>query len=154
MSLDREEVWLAQAKELLDAGATAETYHQLPPFTLSMLTYFYGANSPQVTAYKDGINNIAKGKDSRIHSTFLHAHGTLSSTVRELKNGLIDNLRAPIQGEILGDFIRVAKDALAENTCPSWLMLLGRNHFSVRSCARSIFPFSSICSDELPTRTS
>ncbi len=114
MSVDREKIWLEQAKELLNGRAPA--YHELPPFTLSMLTYFYGANSPQVKAYTDGINNIAKGKDSRINAAFTHAHGTLSSAVRELENGLIGSLRAPIQGEILGDLIGLAKDALAENT--------------------------------------
>ncbi len=115
MSVDREKVWLEQAKKLLE-GEGSPAFHELPPFTLSMLTYFYGANSPQVKTYTDGVNNIAKGKDSRINATFLHAHGTLSSVVRELENGLIGSLRVPIQGEVLGDFVGLAKDALAENT--------------------------------------
>jgi hypothetical protein len=107
--------WIQQAKELLNSGMGGT--HDLPQFAVSMLTYFYGANSAQLRAYLQRADNIYRDKTvGPTHQLFLHARGTVSNTVRELENNLVGDIRSSIQGELLGDLVGLAKEALSENT--------------------------------------
>jgi hypothetical protein len=107
--------WIQQGKKLLDQGM--EATYDLPPFAVSMLTYFYGSNSMQVRAYLQGVEHIAKSKQGGLaHNSFMHARGVISNTISELENGLVANLRTSIQGELLGDLVELSKEALSENT--------------------------------------
>jgi hypothetical protein len=100
MARQDEARWIQQAKGLLNSGL--EGTHDLPPFAVSMLTYFYGANSAQVRAYMLRTEQIYKDKASGpTHQLFLHARGTVSNTVRELENNLVGNIRATIEGDYL-----------------------------------------------------
>ena len=45
-----------------------------------------------------------------------HALGAIKAADRELKAGLIVNLRAAVAGEVLAELIRLAKDILADRT--------------------------------------
>lgn len=115
MSRPDEGKWIRQGKELLDSGMIST--HDLPPFAISMLNTFYGPGSVQVRAYLDGADNIAKNrKDGLAHQLFMHARGAVANTIRELENGLVENLRTAVQGEVLGDLIGLSKEALSENT--------------------------------------
>jgi hypothetical protein len=107
--------WIQQANELLNSGM--QVTHELPPFAISMLTYFHGANSAQVRAYMQRADNIYKDKSSGpAHQLFLHARGTVSGLVRELNSNLVGNIRSSVQGELLGDLVGLAKEALSTNT--------------------------------------
>jgi len=106
--------WIQEGKKLLSSGSSAT--HDLPHFAISMLTAFYGPGSVQVRAYLDGASNISKDRNGLAHRLFMHARGAVENTIRELENGLVANLRASIQGEVLGDLIGLSKEALSENT--------------------------------------
>lgn len=107
--------WIEQANELLNSGVQAT--HDLSPFAISMLTYFHGANSAQVRAYVQRADNIYKDESiGPSHQLFMHARGTISSLVRELENNLVGSIRSSVQGELLGDLVGLAKEALSANT--------------------------------------
>jgi hypothetical protein len=111
-----EKKWVEQAKELLNSGASAT--HDLPPFAVSMLTYFYGASSAQLRAHNQRADNVYKDKGGMgpTHALFMHARGTVSNLIRELEHNLVGSIRSSIQGEVLGDLIGLAKEALSSNT--------------------------------------
>jgi hypothetical protein len=114
MNRPDETKWIEQAKELLNSGMGGT--HDLPPFAISMLTYFYGPGSMQLRAYMAGADNITKRKEGVAHHLFMHARGAVANTIRELENGLVANLRTSIQGELLGDLVGLAKEALSQKT--------------------------------------
>lgn len=58
--------------------------------------------------------------------------------MRELENGLIGSLRAPIQGEILGDLVGLARDALGENTADSKNVAAVLTAASFEDCIRRL----------------
>src|SRR6185369_473489 len=97
--------WIDRANELLNSGTAAT--HQLPPFAVSMLSYFYGPNSSQMSHYQQAVNNCFKDKTSGApaHQVFLLAKGTVRNIVMELQNGLVSSLRTVVQGEVLGDLL-------------------------------------------------
>jgi hypothetical protein len=103
--------WIEQGRALL-AGAGAS--NELPQFAISMLAYFYGTNSAQVRSYEQAANNHLKNKF--LSQMSILARGAISSTIRELENGLVTNLRTSIQGEILGDMVGLAREALSADT--------------------------------------
>ena len=105
--------WIEQGKALINTGMAAA--YELHPFAISMLNYFYGANSVQVRAYMQGAEQISKQKEGR-HQPFMHARAAVSNTIRELENGLVANLRTSIEGEVLGDFVSLAREALSLNS--------------------------------------
>lgn len=114
MNRPDEAKWILQGNQLLNSGM--ESTHELPPFAVSMLTYFYGANSAQVRSYMEGADSILRNKEGSAHRLFMHARGAVASTIRELENGLVANLRTSIEGELLGDLVGLAKEALSQNT--------------------------------------
>jgi hypothetical protein len=114
MSRPEETKWIEQGNQLLDPGIGGP--YDLPPFAVSMLTHFYGPGSMQLRAYMEGAENITKRKEGVAHHLFMHARGAVANTIRELENGLVANLRTSIQGELLGDLIGLAKEALSQNT--------------------------------------
>jgi hypothetical protein len=115
MSRPEEGKWIEQGRALLNSGMGGT--HDLPPFALSMLAHFYGPNSVQVRAYMQGADNISRNKKEGLaHQLFMHARGAISRTVLDLENGVVTNLRTSIQGELLGDLIGLAKEALSRNT--------------------------------------
>lgn len=106
--------WVEQAKKMLALGPGA--IQQMPPFAVSMLTYFYGANSVQLRAYIQRIEQISREKSGTSFSQFACASGFVENTIREIENGLVANLRTAIEGELLGDLARLSREALCANT--------------------------------------
>ena len=109
-----EQKWLEQGKLLANSGM--EAMHELHPFAVSMLAHFHGADSPQVEAYLARADAISKQKEGSSVQLRHHARGAVLSTMREVENGLVSSLRMSAQGELLGDFIGLAKEALEEGT--------------------------------------
>src|SRR2546423_915962 len=102
---EKEQAWIEQAKALMNHKSPQ--WDELPPFAISMLTYFYGPTSVQVKTYTEGVNHISK-KDGRRNNLYLQALGAVSNTILELEHGLVGNLRVSIQGELLGDLLNLA----------------------------------------------
>jgi len=107
--IDNSDAWTREAEEVLknERGISAtEAVH----FATSMLTAFYGAESPQLRQFQDGCEG---------GTPFLlqhHSFGAIRAALRELKAGLILNLRAAVAGEVLVEFLRLAKDILVGQT--------------------------------------
>src|SRR6201999_1727360 len=90
-------------------GKNAELYQ----FALSFTSTIYGAASVQVKALTESVNAIQKGTaaQSRIQS---HCLGVIHAMIDDIKAGLVINVKAQIQGEVLGDLIALANERLAE----------------------------------------
>jgi len=114
----------ARIDELLSApgrgmGHEAELAAELYQGTLTMLQLTHGKNSPQITAFKDLIASHQKSKDAPIRiwrGVADSARGVLTSLRREVDEGLVGGLRRQITGEVLGDLLQLANEALAQNT--------------------------------------
>lgn len=107
--IDNSDAWTREAEEVLknERGISAtEAVH----FATSMLTAFYGAESPQLRQFQDGCEG---------RTPFLlqhHSFGAIRAAIRELKAGLIVNLRVAVAGEVLAELLRLAKDILVDQT--------------------------------------
>ena len=101
----------------LQDTATAAGELQLGAITL--LAIAHGENSQQVNAFNDRVEAISKSKDSayqRSVETALFAKGVLANLKSEVEQGLVGSLRREVTGEVLADFVELAKIALAEGT--------------------------------------
>jgi hypothetical protein len=107
--INNSEAWSKQAEEVLK-GAAGISSTEAVLFATSMLTAFYGAESPQLRQFLDGC--AGKFELALIH----HALGAIKAADRELKAGLIVNLRVAVAGEVLTELIRLAKDILVDRT--------------------------------------
>jgi hypothetical protein len=72
---EQTKAWIRQGQELLASGS--KTAYDLPPFAVSMLTYFYGPSSVQVQAYLKQADNISKDKTfgGRANKLWMQARG-------------------------------------------------------------------------------
>lgn len=95
-----------------------EARGQKQQFALSMLEAFYGPTSVQLRTFKDSINALS-GKQHSGGDIENLCTGVIFSTIADAKAGLITNLRAQIEGEVLGDLIALAKIALEDKSDPS-----------------------------------
>jgi hypothetical protein len=75
-----------------------------------MLTALYGAESPQLRQFRDG----CKGQTP--FALQQNSLGAIGAALRELKAGLIVNLRVAVAGEVLAELLRLAKDILVDQT--------------------------------------
>jgi hypothetical protein len=107
--IDNSEAWSKEAEVILkSAGGMTST--EALQFAASMLTAFYGPESPQLAQFRNGC--AGKHELGLLH----HALGAIKAADRELKAGLIVNLRVAVAGEILTELIRLAKDILVDRT--------------------------------------
>jgi hypothetical protein len=106
--------WINQAEKVLMAdgfGRHTQAYH----FALSFLTMFYGASSLQVRALTDSVNAILKHDKGTTSAILAYSHGAIRSAIDDIRAGLVVDVRAQIQGEILGDLVMFSKDTLNDN---------------------------------------
>jgi hypothetical protein len=109
------DAWLKRAEYVLTTegyGTATERYQ----FALSFLTAFYGSASIQVKALVDAVNSINKNGVATHSHTLGHCHGVIRSTIDDIRAGLVDNVRAQIQGELLGDLVLLSKETLNEKS--------------------------------------
>ena len=114
----------ARIDELLRAqgrgmGYEAELAGELYQGTLTMLQLTHGENSPQIAAFRDSVALLQKSKEHAHYVSrgiVFSARGVLTSLKREVDEGLVGSLRREVTGEVLGDFLQSAKEALAQNT--------------------------------------
>ncbi|HEY2235830.1 MAG TPA: hypothetical protein VGK01_20325 [Candidatus Angelobacter sp.] len=103
--------WINQAEKVLMAdgfGRHTQAYH----FALSFLTMFYGPSSLQVRALSDSVNAPLKHDKGTASAILAYSHGAIRSAINEIRAGLVVDIRAQIQGEILGDLVMFSKDTL------------------------------------------
>jgi hypothetical protein len=114
----------ARIEELLQraqSGRADDNYlaTELYQGALTMLGLTHGDNSSQISALRDLVASHQKSKESHFQITrgiSSSAIGSLKSLKREVEGGLVGNLRREVTGEVLGDFLQLAKEELAKGT--------------------------------------
>lgn len=95
--------------------------YELGKGTLGLIVILYGANSPQVKLFTKELEKLPPKEKSIFendwttdtrHTDMLR--GTLNNLRAEIQIGLIDGLQKTLTGEILTDFLKLARTALKE----------------------------------------
>jgi len=112
------QAWSKRANEVLSGGAAGNyaSAGEAVQFATSMLTTLYGPESPQIQSLRSGSDAISKKKDGNAYELCCLALGVISNAKKELDAGLVDNIRASIAGEVLGELIRLCREVLDEKT--------------------------------------
>ena len=95
--------------------ATSEAAREIYVGTLSLVSALYGPDSRQVHAIQDSNARIAKRPliQGVMNSEIVQEmRGTLRAVRSEVELGLLRSMRAEARGEVLGDFVVLAKQAL------------------------------------------
>lgn len=105
------DAWIKRATEILQHSPNSETV----TFAASIITTFYGSQSPQLATLNNGLAHIAKSTKTGGGMMFYqakHAHGAIQNVVAEIQQGLIGSLRAQVAGEVLSDLLSLGKEIL------------------------------------------
>jgi hypothetical protein len=109
-----EELLNTHSQGIQDASAWASELYQ---GALSMLELTHGENCSQISALRDVVEGHQKIKENpyRVAAEIAaSAQGALRNLKREVEEGLVGNLRREVTGEVLGDWLQLAKATLDE----------------------------------------
>jgi hypothetical protein len=112
MKQEQLDAWVKRAEQVMSGdryGKSTELYQ----FAISFLSALYGPSSVQVKALTDSANAIQK-MPAAYSAIQAHCQGVIQAAVDDVKAGLVMNVRAQIEGEVLGDLLALAKTALAD----------------------------------------
>lgn len=113
------ESWMKRADEV-SAKSSQWNYSEAIQFATSMITQFYGSESPQMRMFQSTIEGARKSKTSFPEIALsMQAKATIQNIKGEIQAGLIKNVRALIAGEIISELIALAKETLGENSEPA-----------------------------------
>jgi hypothetical protein len=85
--------------------------------TLSLATSLYGLNSPQVQSIEKRNADFSKAVPDRREQYLINElYGMLRNIREEIQSGLITSLQAEAKGEVLADFVVMAKRALENDS--------------------------------------
>jgi hypothetical protein len=88
--------------------------------TLSLCSSLYGPDSPQTQAVKavppEGSDGISRLGSAINRNRLQQLQGILRSIRGEVEAGLVQAIRTEARGEILADFVALAKEAMAEQS--------------------------------------
>ncbi len=80
---------------------------------ITLLEAVHGTDSPQIKALNDRVESIERSEGMRApYAIFQATKGAMSNLKGELDSGLIGSLSRTITGEVLSDFLGLAKEAL------------------------------------------
>ena len=108
------EDWIKRADEVI-ANTSQWNYSEALQFATSMITAFYGPESPQMKTFRMTIENIQK-KPGNATELRMQAGATIKNVKAEIQAGLIKSVRALIAGEIVSDLLALAKGILADSS--------------------------------------
>jgi hypothetical protein len=97
---------------------TLDKVAQLPHGCVSLLSLVYGENSPQLKHFKLCLADISKQHQTEIkrsNEISVASIGALKNLKREIEFGLIGALRQQVTGEVLTDFIQLARTVLNQD---------------------------------------
>ncbi len=98
-----------------EQGPTSVLARQVYIGTLSIVSGLYGSNSPQIEAVCEANSRIMKynWRESLKNVTLVaELKGILDNVKVEIEGGLLKSIREEARGEILADFVVLAKDAI------------------------------------------
>lgn len=96
-------------------GASSDVARQVYVGTVSIISSLYGPKSPQAEAVSETNARIMKynwAETFKNGALILEMRGTLATVKAEIEAGLLTSIRHQARGEILADFILLAKDAI------------------------------------------
>ena len=100
-----------------DGRRLANTTQGAIQSTLSILRLFYGEVSPQLAAFQDRLRPVHGQWDSEPRQLDMRVAAeietVLDAGLADFDAGLTSSLRAQAKGEVLGDFVALAREALA-----------------------------------------
>jgi hypothetical protein len=120
---DTESVILKRINDLASVGGSIsdrqsvsnEVTGRIYMGTINIAASIYGPNSPQVQAVKDASARVQKynwSEQLKNAALVLELRGILTTIADEIHNGLLRSIRDEARGEILADFIVLAKETL------------------------------------------
>jgi len=84
--------------------------------TITLMQSLYGPNSRQERALHDGVRNarerLGAAPGFQMGWAVAAVRGALSNIVDELRTGLVGTLQQAVAGDVLGDFVRLARHVL------------------------------------------
>jgi len=111
-----EEGWLKRADEVVAQGSQWN-YSEGLQFATSMINAFYGPESAQMATFRSTTEGIQRTKAPNVPSQLsMHSIATIRNVQSEIKAGLIKSVRALLTGEIVAEFLALAKELLADNS--------------------------------------
>ena len=117
MTVDQADI-LKRIDELLITD-TREKVAQLPHGGVSLLSLVYGEDSIQVKHFRARLADISRQHENHIrreNAISNEAIGALKNLKREIEAGLTGSLRQQVTGEVLTDFIQLARAVLNQQT--------------------------------------
>jgi hypothetical protein len=105
------EGWLKRADELVSQKSSSWDYSEGLQFATSMISAFYGPESPQMRTFR----STAEGTQKSIVLS-MHAKATIRNIQAEIRAGLIKSVRALLTGEIVAELLTLAKEVLTDNS--------------------------------------
>jgi hypothetical protein len=105
--------WLKRAKEFKSGQWSGYSDHSTETlmFAISITSALHGAASPQMEILKARTAHTGDGWD-----LYQVALGVIANVISEIEGGLVAGIRLGITGEVLGDLIAIAQEALSEGT--------------------------------------
>ena len=99
----------------MDRGTSSDLARQVYVGTLSIVSGLYGPTSPHAEAVREvnsRVMNYNWAEGLKNSALILELRGTLETVEAEIKAGLLKSIRDEARGEILADFIVLAKEAI------------------------------------------
>ena len=97
------EGWLKRADELVSQKSSSWDYSEGLQFATSMISAFYGPESPQMRTFR----STAEGTQKSIVLS-MHAKATIRNIQAEIRAALIKSVRALLTGEIVAELLTLA----------------------------------------------
>ena len=111
--MNLEDKILDRINQVLKQGQLAELYMTVT----NMFERIYGPHSPQLRLVETLQKQVYDGSESDFSKTLEfsgHLRGCLRTLASEIRNGLIVNIQSEARGEVFGDFLVSAREALNE----------------------------------------
>lgn len=110
-----QDAWIKRADEVIASTSPWDSSAALQ-FATSMITAFYGPDSPQMKTFRSATEGIQKARGVHSDEMIMHARATVQNIKAEIQTGLAQGVRALIAGEIVSELLAVAKDILSDNS--------------------------------------
>ena len=110
---------IAELLALSEKGPISEDgVRELISGTISVLSAVHGADSVQLRVFVDAttVGKMTMGRGGYFPTSQAVALGTLRTLREDLSSGLTRSLRGQITGEVVGDFVTLAREVLSDTS--------------------------------------
>jgi hypothetical protein len=103
------DAWLKRSKEVIAQGVNS---YDVVPFAASLLAALYGPQSAQLAAFNSRMKELTSIKTSLDFYQRDLAFSTIMTVIGEIENGLVDDVRSQVAGEVLAELVNLGKEIL------------------------------------------